>query len=734
LPSLDVSVVICAFADDRWDDLVVAVDSVRAQTPGPREIIVVIDHNPTLLSRARNHLEGVVAFPNREARGLSGARNSGIAAATGAIVVFLDDDAIAAPAWLEHLTAGFADPSVMAIGGAVEPAWVGQRPRWFPEEFLWVVGCSYRGMPRRSSPVRNPIGANMAFRRTVFDHVGVFRSGIGRIGSRPLGCEETELCIRIRQHWPESLVVFEPRARVTHRVPTRRAEQDYFRARCLAEGRSKALVARLVGADAGLASERAYTLRTLPAGVVCGFRDGIARGDPAGFLRSAAIVAGLAMTTVGYVAGRLADLRSVGGEIGVRNGVERDGIAAPAGADAQTRQEGLPAMGTTGDWIEFDMHGRASMRVAKGAPTAALLKDMFAPFVTDKRLGHHDLTVTGTIRPVEGVSYGETEYEYTDHSLFLHETGVQILRDEDGFHLNGTRELLVSALPLVDRILVTRGVAMIHAATVEYRGHGIALPAWGGTGKTSTIAKLLQRDGFGFMGDDWAFLDDDGRLLSYFKPMFIKPHHRPIYPHLFAKKRKPLVPVRFSRPLGKLTTQVHPVITRYPRLARATRRLSPEHMMVRPDQAFPHARMTREAPLAIAMFVERFDGSDVRLHEKTTGWMVSRMIGNFHAEMTPHSRQVVTALAASGLVPLEQTFGEKAAVLRAALQEKPAFLLQVPQSFSPDRASDVIVEHIERVLTNTGLAEAGRDARRDAPNGREPAFAVSARISGLRGC
>jgi hypothetical protein len=144
--------------------------------------------------------------------------------------------------------------------------------------------------------------------------------------------------------------------------------------------------------------------------------------------------------------------------------------------------------------------------------------------------------------------------------------------------------------------------------------------------------------------------------------------------------------------------------------------------------------MTREAPLAIAMFVERFDGSDVRLHEKTTGWMVSRMIGNFHAEMTPHSRQVVTALAASGLVPLEQTFGEKAAVLRAALQEKPAFLLQVPQSFSPDRASDVIVEHIERVLANTGLAEAGRGARRDAPNGREPAFAISARISGLRGC
>ena len=97
------------------------------------------------------------------------------------------------------------------------------------------------------------------------------------------------------------------------------------------------------------------------------------------------------------------------------------------------------------------------------------------------------------------MSFGETEYEYTDQPLFLNESQVQILRDEDGWHLNGTRELLVSAVPLLDRILTTKGVAMIHAATVAYRGRGICIPAWGGTGKTSTIAKLLKQDGFSFM-------------------------------------------------------------------------------------------------------------------------------------------------------------------------------------------------------------------------------------------
>ena len=61
---------------------------------------------------------------------------------------------------------------------------------------------------------------------------------------------------------------------------------------------------------------------------------------------------------------------------------------------------------------------------------------------------------------------------------------------------------------------------MIHAATMAYRGHAIVLPAAGGTGKTSTAAKLMRREGWSFMGDDWAFLAEDATLLGYAKPMY----------------------------------------------------------------------------------------------------------------------------------------------------------------------------------------------------------------------
>jgi GT2 family glycosyltransferase len=303
--ALETSVVICAYTEERWNDLVAAVGSVQRQTTPPAEILVVIDHNPALLARARGALDGVRIVENRHARGLSGARNTGVAVSAGALVAFLDDDALAEPNWLERLTACLQAPDVLGAGGAVEPMWAVVRPRWFPEEFDWVVGCSYRGLPPATGPVRNPIGASMCIRHEVFEAVGGFRDGIGRVGARPVGCEETELCIRARQRWPERVFVYEPRARVRHRVPGTRARWAYFRARCYAEGLSKAAVARHVGAGSGLGAERTYVLRTLPLGVARGLADAALGGDPAGLARAGAIVAGLAFTTAGYLHGRV---------------------------------------------------------------------------------------------------------------------------------------------------------------------------------------------------------------------------------------------------------------------------------------------------------------------------------------------------------------------------------------------------------------------------------------------
>ncbi|MEZ4863312.1 MAG: glycosyltransferase [Caldilineaceae bacterium] len=302
---LTVSVIICAYTEERWDDLLAAVASVEEQTQPAQEIVVVIDHNPTLFARAQAQLTNVMVIENTQPQGLSGARNSGIAAAQSEIIAFLDDDATAAPNWLAWLCHWLRDPKVMGAGGVVEPIWEGGQPAWFPVEFNWVIGCSYRGLPRHPQTIRNLFGGCMCIRREVFEAVGGFRIGIGRSDSRPLGCEETELCIRANQQWPDHQFLYEPRAWAYHRVPAKRSKWRYFRERCYAEGLSKALVSQTVGAKDGLAAERTYTMITLPLGVFRNLGDLILHSDVDGMARAGAIIGGLAFTVAGYLFGRI---------------------------------------------------------------------------------------------------------------------------------------------------------------------------------------------------------------------------------------------------------------------------------------------------------------------------------------------------------------------------------------------------------------------------------------------
>jgi glycosyltransferase involved in cell wall biosynthesis len=317
-PTPHVSVVICAYTDARWDELVAAVRSVQAQETPVLETILVIDHNPALRERASREIRDVVLVENVEQRGLSGARNSGVQVARGDVIAFMDDDAWADPAWWTHLAAAYADPAVIAAGGAIVPAWERGRPAWFPREFDWVVGCTYLGMPEARATVRNVIGCNMSFRREAFAEVGGFSHGIGRIGTRPLGGEETEFCIRAQRRWPNGLIVYEPAAFVNHRVPAARGTIGYFRSRCYAEGLSKAVIAKLVGSGSALATERGYAVRTLGGGVARNVAGAVRGRSFAALQRAAVIVLGLAVTTAGYAVGRVSSRPATGTRVARR--------------------------------------------------------------------------------------------------------------------------------------------------------------------------------------------------------------------------------------------------------------------------------------------------------------------------------------------------------------------------------------------------------------------------------
>lgn len=298
----DATVVICAYTVARWAALCRAVESVREQDPQPRQIVVVIDGNDELSQRTRQQFLAdplVMVVDNARTKGLSGARNTGLTHAEGAIVAFLDDDAVAEPGWLGELARVLEQPGVMVAGGWATPLRTEAIPLWWPHEYDWVVGCSHLGLPLVEGPVRNVIGCAMAFRREVFDVAGTFHESMGRVGNSALGCEETELCIRLTSLVGGTPVHLAPTARVRHDVSDDRFTWAYLVKRCFAEGRSKARVRKMVGATA-LSAESAHIRTTLPRALM---RSSTAclRREKGAAQRSAAIVVGLLTAGAGLL-------------------------------------------------------------------------------------------------------------------------------------------------------------------------------------------------------------------------------------------------------------------------------------------------------------------------------------------------------------------------------------------------------------------------------------------------
>jgi len=214
----EVSVVICAHAQQRWQQTRAAAQSVLGQHPRPAQVLLVVDHSATLAARASRELPEAAVLDSEDAPGLSGARNAGLRAAKQPATAFPGDDAAARPGRLAALVEPSSSDDVMAAGGSVHPRWPQQRPRRLSPAFDPVVGCGYAGLPEAVGVVRNPIGANMSVRTRMALDAGGFDAGLRRAGTRPVGCEETELAIRLTTSRPGAVVLYDPAAAVDHHV------------------------------------------------------------------------------------------------------------------------------------------------------------------------------------------------------------------------------------------------------------------------------------------------------------------------------------------------------------------------------------------------------------------------------------------------------------------------------------------------------------------------------------
>lgn len=246
-PRPAVSVVLCTHnrADLLRDALEGALDQDLA--PERYEVVVVdndsTDDTPEVVRRAAAAAAVRVTRAPESSRGLSFARNRGIAESRGEVIVFADDDVLVGRGWLAALAAPFDDPEVMAAGGPIEPAWPGEAPAWLPawmHAFLSIGDFPDAREAGRFVWPRQPWGANMAFRRRVFDELGDFPVDLGRVGTRLLSNEEVLLFRRIHERgWT---VAFAADAVLRHRILPERLSESWFQHRLYWQGRSDAVM------------------------------------------------------------------------------------------------------------------------------------------------------------------------------------------------------------------------------------------------------------------------------------------------------------------------------------------------------------------------------------------------------------------------------------------------------------------------------------------------------------
>jgi len=245
MPQPKLSVILPTF--NRAASLPLALAALLRQTADPASYeIVVVDNNSTddtaaVVARHDPRRIRLVAEPRQ---GLSYARNAGLEAARAPIVAFTDDDVEVAPDWVETTLAVLArEPDVDGVGGRVLPAWEHGRPRWLTRDHWAPLALQDHGDSRRVFDRGTPvglIGANVAFRRTVFDRVGRFSPEVQRVKDGIGSTEDHELLTRVYESGGQML--YHPRMLVIARVPDDRCRRRYHRRWHEGHGRFHALM------------------------------------------------------------------------------------------------------------------------------------------------------------------------------------------------------------------------------------------------------------------------------------------------------------------------------------------------------------------------------------------------------------------------------------------------------------------------------------------------------------
>ena len=242
-PAVNITVILCTY--NRCASLTKALESIMASNmPKAAEWhVLVVDNNSKdetrdVVEQFCRRYPGRLLYLFEPHPGKSFALTSGIREATGDVLVFVDDDVVVQPDWLQNLTAPLHDSRWAGSGGRILPQWSCRPPRWIPLDerggLAPLVMFDLGAEPKELD--EPPFGTNMAFRKAIVEKYGGFRLDLGPCPGSEIRGEDTDFGRRVLEGGEH--LWYEPTALVHHAVAPNRLQQRYFLRWWFDKGRS----------------------------------------------------------------------------------------------------------------------------------------------------------------------------------------------------------------------------------------------------------------------------------------------------------------------------------------------------------------------------------------------------------------------------------------------------------------------------------------------------------------
>ncbi|MFA9390566.1 MAG: glycosyltransferase [Prolixibacteraceae bacterium] len=241
--SIPISLIICTYNRDKFLPLCLAALTRQDCSVDDFEIILINNNSTDTTDQiCHNFLEQnkKIHFNYfiETKQGLSVARNRGIAESIGKVISFIDDDAIICDNYVSNLLKHFLSSDLMAGGGKILPKWETQAPIWINKYLLPLFSLIDMGEKQKPfTGKRYPIGANMFFKKEIFDEIGLFNEELGRTGKNMMGGEEKDIFNKIKAK--NHQINYFPDIWVYHIIPDERTTVSFVRKQAYGIGLSE---------------------------------------------------------------------------------------------------------------------------------------------------------------------------------------------------------------------------------------------------------------------------------------------------------------------------------------------------------------------------------------------------------------------------------------------------------------------------------------------------------------